>query len=576
MPALSNLRPSPASNVPLPPGLILHAPALVMRIQDIAKASQGCILTIADLRALGASPLPAASTTQYAPAPVIGSIVLEEEPSAVEIAHTKSRTPSPRKMKGSDPFADPAIVRDAEKDEHEIQEWLAKQTGLRAKNPVDTRRSDNVEDEVNYYLRTVCATPLLTQEQEVEISEGIHRHHHAWSSTFFSIPALQTMSRALLSLVHTTGYRRSVFDHQLESDEAPEALAFVDALLSRWDTMSVAERRESLIAIGIKNLWMSETHRAALTLHEAAQARSEKRHAVYGDNDDIHVTEQMQKSTKCSGLLHVMGTRSASEILAALDGVGTAEMSYQEWVSAKRSLCSSNMRLCVAIAKKYRNRGIPFTDLIAEGSTGLMRAVELFDPKRGYRFSTYATWWIRQAIVRALQDKSRVVRRKSGWAIVKRIAIMRQNLRQAKNHEPTDDEVASALEIDVKIIYDFGRKSISLDQPVDQGDATLGDMMLDDHGTPSPDVAAHTHEIRDAMRKVLKTLTYKERSVLELRYGLGDGYSYTLEETGRVFKLTRERIRQIEAKALQKLQDPRRARHFQHFHSDKNGDDADV
>lgn len=441
----------------------------------------------------------------------------------------------------------------------------------------DDDAEDGIEDDIRHYVRTACSEELLTAEGEKTIAEDIHRHHQAWSSAFFRVPALQTMSRSLLQMLHTGQNRRTVFDSPLESDKAKEILARIDTLLSVWNTKSVAERSATLGTIGINKLWMSAVHRAACTVYEAAQTRSENVDDVQDDNDDIHVSEQMQKNTQCRGLLQVMGTLSASEILAALDGISTAETSYQGWVKAKKSLCHGNTRLCMSIARGYQNNGLPLLDLIQEGNTGLMRAAELFNLEHGVKFSDYAPYWINQAIQRALDNTSRIVRRESNmyetWA---GISAMRQKLRQENNGEPTDDEVASALSMDVKMIWDLERQCTSIDPYVGPEDEILGKIILEDYGTPSSPAAAHTHEIRDAIRRVLNMLADKERSVLTLLYGLGDGYFYTMGEAAEELNMTRQGVRKIEKRALKKLQDPELARHLHSFLDDKKGEDVDV
>ena len=233
---------------------------------------------------------------------------------------------------------------------------------------------------------------------------------------------------------------------------------------------------------------------------------------------------------------------------------------YQE---AKKGLSEGNLRLVVSIAKKYRNRGLSFLDLIQEGNAGLMRAVDKFEYRRGFKFCTYATWWIRQAITRAVADQSRTIR--IPVHMVETMTKMRnisRKLAQETGREPTVDEIAKEAKSTVeetRRILGMNRFPISLDRPVGNSeDSHFGDL-LPDSAAENPVVGA-THEmLRLRIQKVLKTLSYREREIIKLRYGLGDGYSYTLEEVGHIFKVTRERIRQIEAKAVRKLQQPTRS-----------------
>jgi len=233
---------------------------------------------------------------------------------------------------------------------------------------------------------------------------------------------------------------------------------------------------------------------------------------------------------------------------------------YQE---AKKGLSEGNLRLVVSIAKKYRNRGLTFLDLIQEGNAGLMRAVDKFEYRRGFKFCTYATWWIRQAITRAVADQSRTIRIPVHMVeTMTKIRNISRRLAQETGREPTVDEVAKEAKLSVdetRRILGMNRFPISLDRPVGNSeDSHFGDL-LPDNTAENPVVGA-THEmLRLRIAKVLKTLSYREREIIKLRYGLGDGYSYTLEEVGHIFKVTRERIRQIEAKAVRKLQQPIRS-----------------
>ena len=242
---------------------------------------------------------------------------------------------------------------------------------------------------------------------------------------------------------------------------------------------------------------------------------------------------------------------------------------YNGYQEAKKQLSAGNLRLVVSIAKKYRHRGLSFLDLIQEGNTGLMKAVEKYEYRRGYKFSTYATWWIRQAITRAIADQARTIRIPvhmiETMSKLRRIA---KRLLQELGHEPSIEELASEAEISIaeaRRVLKIGKHPISLDRPIgDSDDSYLGDF-IEDKRVESPVSVASYEMLKDKMEQVLDTLSYREREIIRLRYGIGDGYTYTLEEVGRKFKVTRERVRQIEAKALRKLQHPVRSRKLEGF-----------
>ncbi len=242
---------------------------------------------------------------------------------------------------------------------------------------------------------------------------------------------------------------------------------------------------------------------------------------------------------------------------------------HEEFEAAKRDLSSSNLRLVVSIAKKYRNRGMSFLDLIQEGNTGLMRAVDKYEYRRGFKFSTYATWWIRQAITRAIADQARTIRIPVHMIdVLSRLRMVEKRLQQETKRPPSMEEIARRANMcvdEVRRVMDIGRHPVSLDRPVGEGeDCSFGEF-IEDNATESPVRQANNGILRNKIEDLLKTLTYREREIIRLRYGLGDGYTYTLEEVGRIFRVTRERVRQIEAKAVRKLQHPVRSQQLEGF-----------
>jgi RNA polymerase primary sigma factor len=245
------------------------------------------------------------------------------------------------------------------------------------------------------------------------------------------------------------------------------------------------------------------------------------------------------------------------------------ERAIDEGRAAREHLIKANTRLVVSIAKKYMGRGVPFLDLIQEGNLGLMKAVEKFDYRRGYRFSTYATWWIRQTITRAIADQGRTIRVPVHMSDrIRRLYKTARRLEQERGRKPTPEEIAEELMLEprkVRWMLRVSWRPLSLERPVgEEEDNELGSFIEDD-ATPTPTQSAYEHLLKEKMEEVLATLTPREARILRLRFGLVDGRSYTLEEVGQKFGLTRERIRQIEGKALRRLRHPRRSRQLKEY-----------
>ena len=281
---------------------------------------------------------------------------------------------------------------------------------------------------------------------------------------------------------------------------------------------------------------------------------------VPDESKDMSVNDNVRMYLKEIGKISLLSLEEEQELSKRV-----AEGDEQ----AKNILAESNLRLVVSIAKRYVGRGLLFLDLIQEGNIGLMKAVDKFDPTKGYKFSTYATWWIRQAITRALADQARTIRVPVHMVeTINKMARIERQMTLELNREPTDQELAKKMGLSADKIVEIRKISqdpVSLETPIgEEDDSHLGDFLADER-TMSPEEFATYEILKDELREVLDTLTVREKEVLELRFGLFDGSSHTLEEVGKQFKVTRERIRQIEAKALRKLRHPSRAKKLKDF-----------
>ncbi|MBQ5661341.1 MAG: RNA polymerase sigma factor RpoD [Lachnospiraceae bacterium] len=312
--------------------------------------------------------------------------------------------------------------------------------------------------------------------------------------------------------------------------------------------------------IDVMRMSMDEDPDSELFLDEDPKEEVDVEHIDLSVPDGIALDDPIRMYLKEIGKVPLLSTEEEIELAKRIE-LGDEE--------AKRTLAESNLRLVVSIAKRYMGRGMQFLDLIQEGNLGLIKAVEKFEYKKGYKFSTYATWWIRQAITRAIADQARTIRIPVHMVeTINRLIRTQRQLVQTLGREPSPEEVAAAMEIPVERVREVMKISmdpVSLETPIgEEEDSHLGDFIQDEQVMVPADAATYTL-LREQLTEVLETLTEREQKVLRLRFGLDDGRPRTLEEVGRDFNVTRERIRQIEAKALRKLRHPSRSRKLKDY-----------
>ncbi len=455
--------------------------------------------------------------------------------------------------------------------------------------------SKRIEDPVRMYLSQMGEIPLLSREQEITLARKIELTRMAFRR---KVLESDYCAKRAVDILRQVESGELPFDRTMKMSTAenlvravvkkrlPQNLSTVDKLLEHNVDLFAGIIAEVETDVKKKRLHrqLLRNRRKVATLLEELSLRTSRIQPLRrklesflrkmrqiqaiietGPTEDYFEEDIEAMKQELAGLTElVMETpEQLDKRLRAVSHV------YKEYENAKRDLSGGNLRLVVSIAKKYRNRGLSFLDIIQEGNTGLMRAVDKYEYRRGYKFSTYATWWIRQAITRAIADHARTIRIPVHMIeTMSKLRTASKNLLQKLGREPVIEEIAEELNIslnEARRVMKISKHPISLDRPIgDSEDSYFGDF-IEDEAVDSPVQSAAREMLKERIDEVLSTLTYREKEIIKLRYGIGDGYTYTLEEVGKIFKVTRERVRQVEAKAIRKLQHPVRARKLEGF-----------
>ncbi|MFO0066895.1 MAG: sigma-70 family RNA polymerase sigma factor [Pirellulaceae bacterium] len=450
-------------------------------------------------------------------------------------------------------------------------------------------------DPIRLYLSQMCEIPLLSREEEIGLAKKIEIHRKLFRTAVLGNPWALKQATTVLQQVHEglLPFDRTIkvsLTEQLTKEQIsarmPHNLRTLEFLIREvqglfHQVIRKSTRKKDRDQAVVR---MMRNRRKNLVLVEELSLRSRriqplmKQLTQYSDRMQWLKSRIAQLEDTGYDSIELRRFRSELRRLILLVQESPSALArrcsefqkhHKEFENAKRELSNGNLRLVVSIAKKYRNRGLSFLDLIQEGNTGLMRAVDKYEYRRGFKFSTYATWWIRQAITRAISDQARTIRIPVHMIdVLSRLRAHQKELTQKLEREPTFEELSEVSGVtleEVRRVLDIGRNPTSLDRPVGDGDENVLAELLEDPGRDNPMNNATNGMLRDKIEGVLKTLTYREREIIRLRYGLLDGYSYTLEEVGRIFKVTRERVRQIEAKAVAKMQSPVRSEQLSDF-----------
>jgi RNA polymerase primary sigma factor len=456
-----------------------------------------------------------------------------------------------------------------------------------------------IDDPVRMYLTQMGEIPLLTRDEEISLARKIELTRLAFRRKVLesdycartAVEILQQVDEGALPFDRTMKMNSGeAQERAIVKNRLPANMATIGKLLDRnIELFQKSEETQDIEQIKGIVKQIHRNRRKVATLLEELSLRTSRIQPMMkklqgiqqkmrqlgqvieiGPTADYEAEDIEAMKQELEGLQELVleTPKQLDKRLRAIEAV------YAQYEDAKRKLSGGNLRLVVSIAKKYRNRGLSFLDIIQEGNTGLMRAVDKYEYRRGYKFSTYATWWIRQAITRAIADHARTIRIPVHMIeTMSKLRTISKNLLQKLGREATIDEIAEAAKMSVsetRRVLKISKHPFSLDRPIGESeDSYFGDF-IEDETAESPVQSATQEMLKDRIDEVLKTLTYREREIIKLRYGIGDGYTYTLEEVGRIFKVTRERVRQVEAKAIRKLQHPVRARKLEGFLDNKS------